>query len=114
MRSNSSCERSLASPRRSTKLGVALAFSTAFLVLWLAQHSSQASLQQTTRKSTPTKSLKETALGLNHFTAHCASCHGESGKADTEKGKTLGAADLTAQKVQSRSDSQLFAIISKG
>src|SRR5690349_2947546 len=32
------------------------------------------------------------ALGLNHFDAHCASCHGTDGKAGTEKGKAVHAA----------------------
>jgi len=59
-------------------------------------------------------SEKNIALGLNHFDAHCASCHGSTGKADTEKGKSLGAADLTSAKTQSRSDAELFRIVSKG
>ncbi|HSO75113.1 MAG TPA: c-type cytochrome [Blastocatellia bacterium] len=54
------------------------------------------------------------ALGLNHFDAHCASCHGSTGKADIEKGKAVGAADLTSEKVQTKSDAQLFRAISSG
>src|ERR1044071_826786 len=47
---------------------------------------------------------KNTALGLDHFDAHCASCHGSSGKADTVKGKKLKAAHLTDSATQSKSD----------
>ena len=54
------------------------------------------------------------ALGLDHFDAHCASCHGSTGRADTEKGKAVRAADLTSDKVQSRSDAELFRKISSG
>jgi mono/diheme cytochrome c family protein len=54
------------------------------------------------------------SLGLNHFEEHCATCHGLSGKADTEKGKAVGAADLTANEVQSQSDADLFRVISTG
>ncbi|MFY9610843.1 MAG: c-type cytochrome [Blastocatellia bacterium] len=57
---------------------------------------------------------KNIALGLDHFYAHCASCHGSTGKADIEKGKAVGAADLTSEKVQSKSDAQLFRTISRG
>lgn len=54
------------------------------------------------------------ALGLDHFDGHCAKCHGRMGKADTEVGKSLKAADLTSKDVQSRSDKELFTIISNG
>jgi len=57
---------------------------------------------------------RNTALGLDHYDAHCASCHGSSGKADTEKGKSLKVADLTDSKTQSKSDAELFRAISKG
>ena len=57
---------------------------------------------------------KNLALGLDHFMAHCATCHGEWGKADTEKGKQVRADDLTAIEAQSKSDAELFRIISKG
>jgi mono/diheme cytochrome c family protein len=54
------------------------------------------------------------AMGLDHFDAHCAKCHGGFGKADTEMGKSLGAADLTSKKIQSKSDAELFRAISNG
>src|SRR6266404_4453713 len=57
---------------------------------------------------------KNIALGLDHFDAHCAGCHGSTGRADIEKGKAVKAADLTSDKVQSKSDAELFRTISKG
>jgi len=57
---------------------------------------------------------KNIALGLEHFNAHCATCHAASGKADTEKARAVGAADLTSIQMQSKSDAQLFRIISSG
>src|SRR6266567_2968617 len=78
----------------------------------LRQPSYARPLAQTKNPLQPTE--KNIALGLDHFDAHCASCHGSSGKADSEKGKTVHAADLTSEKIQSKSDSELFRIISRG
>jgi len=58
--------------------------------------------------------VENLSLGLNHFEAHCATCHGLNGKADTDKGKSVGAADLTADEVQSQPDADLFRAISTG
>src|SRR5438552_2546239 len=74
----------------------------------LRQPSYAGPLAQTENPLQPTE--KNIALGLDHFDAHCASCHGSSGKADSEKGKTVHAADLTSEKIQSKSDSELFRI----
>src|SRR5438309_2990628 len=54
------------------------------------------------------------ALGLDHYDAHCATCHGKDGKADTEKGRAVRAADLTSEKMQSKTDAELFRTISRG
>ncbi len=54
------------------------------------------------------------ALGLDHYDAHCASCHGASGKADTDESKRFAATDLTSERVQTASDTELFGIVSKG
>jgi mono/diheme cytochrome c family protein len=67
---------------------------------------------QTTNPVQPTE--KNTALGLDHFDAHCASCHGSNGKAESDKGKAVRAADLTSDTIQSRSDAELFRVISRG
>src|SRR5437588_1980282 len=58
--------------------------------------------------------VENLSLGLNHFEAHCATCHGLNGKADTDKGKSVGAADLTSKEIQSQSDPDLFRVISTG
>lgn len=65
-------------------------------------------------KNPLTSTQQNIALGLDHFTAHCAGCHGVSGKADTDTGKRVGAADLTSEKTQAKSDAELFRIISNG
>ncbi|MEW6211132.1 MAG: cytochrome c, partial [Acidobacteriota bacterium] len=48
------------------------------------------------------------------FKAKCASCHGADGSGNTAMGKKLSVRDLRSSQVQSQSDAQLAAIISKG
>ncbi|MFY9554153.1 MAG: c-type cytochrome [Blastocatellia bacterium] len=101
---------------RVVKLGIMAAFFTMTLGYLVLQRTSYAgSLEQAANTKNPLKPTeKNIALGLDHFDAHCASCHGSNGKADTEKGKAVHAADLTSEEIQSKSDSELFRIISKG
>jgi mono/diheme cytochrome c family protein len=80
-----------------------------FFILALRPHSAARADAYT---QSPAKS--EIAAGLSHFTAHCASCHGSAGKADTEKGRAVRAADLTSESVQSKPDEALFRAISGG
>ena len=99
--------------------GVKLAVMIAFLTLTgyvVSQRASFADpLTQTSKLKNPLQPTETNiALGLDHFDAHCASCHGLTGKADIEKGKLVAAADLTSDKVQSQSDSELFRTISEG
>ena len=56
----------------------------------------------------------ETAAAAGPYSAHCASCHGQSGHADTAKGRELDADDLTSGKVQGMSTSRLTSIIKHG
>jgi mono/diheme cytochrome c family protein len=73
------------------------------------------SIAQTTKPANPLQPTEENvARGLDHFEAHCATCHASTGKADNEKGRAVHAADLTSKAVQSKPDSQLFQIISSG
>src|SRR5581483_9589397 len=72
------------------------------------------SLPSTQTKNPLPETQANLALGLNHYTAHCAECHGDSGKADTEKGRSVGAIDLTDPIVQKSSDQELFNGISNG
>jgi mono/diheme cytochrome c family protein len=70
---------------------------------------------QTAQRTVPLPPTQENlALGLNHFDEHCASCHGPDGKAGTEKGNAVHAADLTSPDVQSMSDAELFRVIYEG
>lgn len=48
------------------------------------------------------------------FKAKCASCHGADGSGNTPMGKKLSVRDMRSAQVQSQSDAQLAAIISKG
>ena len=51
-----------------------------------------------------------------HFADHCAICHGNDGKGQTEMGQHMypKAPDMTAKETQSLSDGQLFSIIENG
>jgi mono/diheme cytochrome c family protein len=99
---------------------IKLAALTIFFVLALGYVLSQQvsyadPLTQTARTTNPLQATeKNTALGLDHFAAHCAACHASTGKADNERGKAVKAADLTSDKIQSKTDAELFRIISKG
>jgi mono/diheme cytochrome c family protein len=96
---------------RKTKFTVTALFAMALASAILLGHSaSAAGFSQTTTAA----NQKDVALGLNHFEAHCASCHAQSGKADHEKGKTVGAADLTSKDIQSKSDAELMKLIQRG
>jgi mono/diheme cytochrome c family protein len=51
-----------------------------------------------------------------HFADHCAQCHGNDGKGQTEMGKNLypKAPDMTLGATQSLSDGEIFSIIKNG
>jgi len=89
-----------------------LVVTMAFLTMIATYAISQAQTGQSKNPLAATE--KNIALGLDHFDAHCASCHGSNGKADIEKGKAVSAADLTSDKIQSKSDAELFQAISRG
>jgi mono/diheme cytochrome c family protein len=99
------------------KLAIAIVFVFALTLEYsVSQHTTYAvtigQRAQTRNPLQPTD--KNIALGLDHFDAHCAGCHGSTGKGDIEKGKAVGAADLTSEEVQSKSDPELFRVISRG
>lgn len=56
------------------------------------------------------------AEGMAHWADHCASCHGNDGRGNTEIGRNLypKAPDMTLQETQRLSDGELFAIIKNG
>ncbi|HEY2090373.1 MAG TPA: c-type cytochrome [Thermoanaerobaculia bacterium] len=51
-----------------------------------------------------------------HFADHCAQCHGNDGRGQTEMGRSLDpkAPDMTLAETQDLSDGELFAIIRNG
>jgi cytochrome c6 len=48
------------------------------------------------------------------FQQACVGCHGPDGKAATDTGKRLQAADLTASDIQQKSDSELAKTVKSG
>jgi len=54
--------------------------------------------------------------GREHFADHCAQCHGNDGRGQTEMGRSLypRAPDMTQPETQKLSDGELFAIIRNG
>jgi len=46
--------------------------------------------------------------------AKCASCHGQTGKGDTDKGKELKVEDMTAAKYQGKKDPDLKKAVLEG
>jgi mono/diheme cytochrome c family protein len=54
--------------------------------------------------------------GREHFADHCAQCHGNDGRGNTEMGRNLypRAPDMTLPATQKLSDGELFAIIKNG
>jgi mono/diheme cytochrome c family protein len=48
------------------------------------------------------------------FQEQCVGCHGSDGKATTDMGKQLKAADLTSADVQQQSDSELTKVVKDG
>ncbi|MEK6406375.1 MAG: c-type cytochrome [Acidobacteriota bacterium] len=101
---------------REVKLAVMVVFCTLALGYLVSQRITYAvSLPQRPQTKNPLQPTeKNIALGLDHFDAHCAGCHGSTGKADIEKGRAVSAADLTSDKVQTKSDAELFRQISSG
>lgn len=54
--------------------------------------------------------------GREHFADHCAQCHGNDGRGQTEMGRNLypRSPDMTLPETQELSDGELFAIIRNG
>lgn len=54
--------------------------------------------------------------GREHFADHCAQCHGNDGRGQTEMGRSLypRSPDMTLTDTQNLSDGELFAIIRNG
>ena len=68
-------------------------------------------------KKNPLPLSRETlAAGRAHFADHCASCHGNDGKGQTNIGRAFypKAPDMTLAATQSQGDGELFATIENG
>ncbi|HKY03951.1 MAG TPA: TolC family protein, partial [Blastocatellia bacterium] len=105
----------VAMPRSIKIVVAALLFTFAQAVILSGPATEAGGFQDEQGSQNPVGATEQNiALGMDHFVAHCANCHGLNGRADTEMGKRLGAANLAAQKTQSKSDAQLFSIISNG
>ncbi|MDT8069543.1 MAG: c-type cytochrome [Terriglobia bacterium] len=54
--------------------------------------------------------------GMQHFADHCATCHANNGRGDTEMGRNLypKAPDMKAAETQNLSDGELYYIIQNG
>ena len=48
------------------------------------------------------------------FKAKCASCHGQTGKGDTDKGRELKVEDMSAAKYQGKKDADLQKAVTDG
>lgn len=57
---------------------------------------------------------KDAGKGHEIFEQQCVGCHGSDGRAQTDMGKKVQAADLTSGAVQQQSDSQLEKVIKGG
>jgi mono/diheme cytochrome c family protein len=73
-----------------------------------------ASLRAATNPVRPTEAVLSRARA--HFADHCASCHANDGRGQTEMGQALypKAPDMTLPETQRLSDGELFAIIENG
>jgi mono/diheme cytochrome c family protein len=58
--------------------------------------------------------LGQAQKGGSIFQEQCVGCHGPDGRAQTDMGKTMHAADLTSSAVQQQSASQLSKIVKNG
>ena len=68
------------------------------------------------RKNPVPESEEAIADGMMHFADHCASCHGNDGRGQTEMGRGLypKAPDMRLPETQALSDGELFYIIDNG
>jgi cbb3-type cytochrome c oxidase subunit III len=61
-----------------------------------------------------THAQKNQRRGQEIFQELCAGCHGPDGRAQTDIGKALEAADLTSEAIQQKSDSELSKSVKGG
>ena len=86
----------------------------AFLARAMRHYSVPADLRD---KKNPLPASAETlAAGRAHFADHCASCHGNDGKGQTDIGRAFypKVPDMTLAGTQAQADGELFATIENG
>jgi mono/diheme cytochrome c family protein len=88
------------------------------LEAWAARQARTLAIPKTVKETpNPVPDTPETLQEARaHWADHCASCHGNDGKGQTEMGPRLypPAPDMTAQTTQRLSDGELFYIIQNG
>jgi cytochrome c6 len=62
----------------------------------------------------PVHAQKGQQRGESIFQEQCIGCHGPDGRAQSDMGKKVQAADLTSESIQQQSDSQLSKVIKGG
>jgi len=86
--------------------------------IFVARHLRHLAIPMSAREmSSPTPATPATIkAGMEHFADHCAICHGNDGRGDTEVGKNLypKAPDMRSEETQQLSDGELFYIIENG
>ncbi len=124
--------------RHASALGVLLVLLLLLLGLtvWIVVHGVSARDQPTSAEVFLARTLRHAAMprrecamvnpvqpsdavleeGRMHWADHCALCHGNDGRGNTEIGRNLypKAPDMTAPATQGLSDGELFAIIKNG
>ena len=87
--------------QRIIKITIVFGFAAATLLVFLVH-------------STPAAHLVAAASPRSLFIQNCARCHGSDGRANTPRGRRLGAADLTASDVKEKSPARIIRTITNG
>jgi mono/diheme cytochrome c family protein len=113
----------MSTSRRWSSLAVIAALSFA---AWAAVSGPGAAHEGHKRKNAPANAKKlknplaatdeNVAAGRELFARHCASCHGEDGKAQTEDARAmkLKPTDLTGKAMQGITDGEIYWVITNG
>lgn len=89
-------------------LAICLVFFSIFLIQKIATDRAETASQLKRIRKSSQQKAKEL------FSKHCARCHGEDGKAETQEGLDLGATDLTSERVKKMSQAKIISIIKEG
>jgi|GEM_PF-2049913 len=88
-------------------LAICLVFFSIFLIQKIATDRAETASQLKRIRKGSQQKAKEL------FSKHCARCHGEDGKAETQEGLDLGAT-LTSERVKKMSQAKIISIIKEG